>query len=185
MSSRLLQVLLALSLLLNTFVLVGFVYRSWIAPPSFEHPPPPPPPGPRPSILEMVTHDIELDETQREATKPVLDRYATARQERVRELQKLREQMVAEYKKPTVDLARIDALIDQITKLRAEFEKDTFHALAEIEGQLKPAQRERMNQIMAERLSTPFGRQPGRPPGPPPGGLPPGGPPGPPRPPPQ
>ena len=36
MSSRLMQVLLALSLLLNTFVLVGFVYRSWIAPPPFE-----------------------------------------------------------------------------------------------------------------------------------------------------
>ena len=31
---RLIQVLLALSLLLNTFVLAGFVYRSWIAPPA-------------------------------------------------------------------------------------------------------------------------------------------------------
>jgi len=38
MSSRLIQVLLALSLLLNTFVLVGFVYRSWIVPPPFERP---------------------------------------------------------------------------------------------------------------------------------------------------
>ena len=36
MSSRLMQVLLALSLLLNTFVLAGFVYRSWIEPPAFE-----------------------------------------------------------------------------------------------------------------------------------------------------
>ena len=45
MSSRLIQLLLALSLLLNTFVLVGFVYRSWIEPPAFErHAPPPPPP---------------------------------------------------------------------------------------------------------------------------------------------
>ncbi|MEA2853200.1 MAG: hypothetical protein QOE02_3219, partial [Rhodospirillaceae bacterium] len=34
MSSRLIQVLLALSLLLNTFVLAGFVYRSWIEPPA-------------------------------------------------------------------------------------------------------------------------------------------------------
>jgi Spy/CpxP family protein refolding chaperone len=181
MSSRLLQVLLALSLLLNTFVLVGFVYRSWIAPPTFEHPPPPPPPGQRPSAFESVTRDLELDDAQRQALKPVFDRYASARQERVREIQKLREQMVAEYKKPSVDLARVDELIDKLTKLRAEFEKDTLHSLAQVEGQLKPDQRERMNQILAERLATPFGRQPGRPPGPP---GPPGGPPGPPRPPP-
>ena len=33
MSSRLTQLLLALSLLLNCFALAGFVYRSWIAPP--------------------------------------------------------------------------------------------------------------------------------------------------------
>lgn len=168
MSSRLLQVSLALSLLLNTFVLAGFVYRSWIEPPTFEHPPPPPPPGQRPSALEAVTHDIQLDDAQREALKPVLDRYTTARRERWREIQKLREQMAAEYKKPAVDLAYIDTLIDQLTRLRAEFEKDTLHSLAQMEGQLKPEQRQRMYQILAERLATPFGgRPPGAPPGPP------------------
>jgi len=43
----------ALSLLLNTFVLVGFIYRSWIEPPPLERPASsPPPPGQRPSALE-------------------------------------------------------------------------------------------------------------------------------------
>ena len=68
MSSRLTQVLLALSLLLNTFVLMGFVYRSWIAPPQFERPTPPPP-GQRPSALETVTHDLNLDDSQRQALR--------------------------------------------------------------------------------------------------------------------
>jgi Spy/CpxP family protein refolding chaperone len=167
MSSRWLQLLLALSLLLNTFVLAGFVYRSWIMPPGFERtgPPPPPPPGQRPSALEMVTHELDLDDTQKHALKAVFDQYSTARRDRVREIQKLREQIAAEYRKPAVDLARLDSLVDELTKLRAEFQKETFHALAQVEGQLKPEQRQRMHQVMADRLSAPFGRPPGNPPG--------------------
>ena len=46
MSSRLTQVLLALSLLLNCFVLAGFVWRTWIEPPAL-HRAGGPPPGPR------------------------------------------------------------------------------------------------------------------------------------------
>jgi Spy/CpxP family protein refolding chaperone len=174
MSTRWLQLLLALSLLLNTFVLMGFVYRSWIEPPPMEHPgPPPPPPGPRPSPLETLVHDLDLDASQRQALKTVFDQYTEDRRERVREIQKLREQIAAEYRKPTVDLARLDTLVDQVTKLRAEFQKEMFHALAQVEGQLRPEQRQRMHQMMADRLSTPFGRppantagQPGPPPGP-------------------
>ncbi|MBV8193540.1 MAG: Spy/CpxP family protein refolding chaperone [Alphaproteobacteria bacterium] len=161
MSTRWLQVLLALSLLLNTFVLAGFVYRSWIMPPAFEHSgPPPPPPGPRPSALEMVTHELDLDDTQRQALKAVFDQYAEDRRERIREIQKLREQIAAEYRKPTVDLAKLDSLVDQLTKLRAEFQKEMFHALAQVEGQLRPEQRQRMHQMMADRLGAPFGRPP-------------------------
>jgi Spy/CpxP family protein refolding chaperone len=162
MSSRLLQVLLALSLLLNAFVLAGFIYRSWIEPPPFEHAPPPPlPPGQRPSPVEMITRDLNLDDGQRQALRTVFDQYAAARRERVREIQKLREQIATEYKRPTVDMAHVDTLIDQLTMLRAEFQKETLHALNQIESQLKPEQRERMHEILAERLSTPP-----RPPGP-------------------
>ena len=161
MSSRLLQVLLALSLLLNTFVLMGFVYRSWIAPPQFERPTPPPP-GQRPSALETVTHDLNLDDSQRQALRGVFDQYATTRRERLREIQKLRDQLSAEYKRPTIDMARVDTLIDQLTKLRADMQKETLRSFTQLETQLKPEQRERMHQILAERLAAPFTpRQPG------------------------
>jgi Spy/CpxP family protein refolding chaperone len=156
MSSRLLQVLLALSLLLNTFVLMGFVYRSWIAPPPFERPMPPPPPGQRPSALETVTHDLNLDDSQRQALRGVFDQYATTRRERLREIQKLRDQLAAEYKRPTIDMARVDTLIDQLTKLRADMQKETLRSFTQLETQLKPEQRERMHQILAERLAAPF-----------------------------
>jgi Spy/CpxP family protein refolding chaperone len=159
MSSRLTQVLLALSLLLNTFVLMGFVYRSWIAPPQFERPMPPPP-GQRPSALETVTHDLNLDDSQRQALRGVFDQYATTRRERLREIQKLRDQLAAEYKRPTIDMARVDTLIDQLTKLRADMQKETLRSFTQLETQLKPEQRERMHQILAERLAAPFTPRP-------------------------
>ena len=159
MSSRLIQVLLALSLLLNTFVLMGFVYRSWIAPPQFERPTPPPP-GQRPSALETVTHDLNLDDSQRQALRGVFDQYATTRRERLREIQKLRDQLAAEYKRPTIDMARVDALIDQLTRLRADMQKETLRSFTQLETQLKPEQRERMHQILAERLAARFTPRP-------------------------
>lgn len=164
MSSRLMQVLLALSLLLNTFVLVGFVYRSWIAPPPFERPAPPP--GPRPNPLEAVTHDLNLDDGQRQALRAVFEQHAAVRRERLREIQKLREQLAGEYKRPTFDMAKVDGLIDQLTKLRADMQKETLRSFAQLEAQLKPEQRERMHQILAERLAAPpMGRPPGGGPG--------------------
>jgi Spy/CpxP family protein refolding chaperone len=159
MSTRWLQLLLALSLLLNTFVLVGFVYRSWIVPPAVEHPRPPP--WPRPSALEMAAHDLELDDAQREALKKVLDQYAAERRERFREIQKLREQIAAEYRKPTIDLARLDALVDQNTRVWAELQREMFGALAQVEDKLNPDQRQHLHQMMADRLSNPFGRTTG------------------------
>jgi Spy/CpxP family protein refolding chaperone len=160
MSSRLLQLLLALSLLLNTFVLVGFVYRSWIAPPPFERPMAPPP-GPRPSPLEAITHDLNLDDAQRQALRGVFEQHSVSRRERFREIQKLREQLGVEYKRPTIDMAKVDSLIDQLTKLRAEMQKDTLRSITELEAHLKPEQRERMHLLLAERLAgPPIGRPP-------------------------
>jgi Spy/CpxP family protein refolding chaperone len=174
MSSRMMQILLALSLLLNTFVLAGFVYRSWIAPPAFEHlPPPPPPPGPRASPLEMVARELDLDEGQRAKLRGVIDQYAATRRDRQREIQKLRDQVAAEYRRPTIDMARIDPIIEQLARLRIEQQKETLHSFAQFEPQLTPQQRERMHHILAERLAgPPWPRPPG--PGPGPGG--PGGP---------
>src|SRR5438132_947548 len=114
MSSRLLRVLLGLSLLLNTFVLAGFVYRSWIAPPPFERHAQPS--GPRPSAAETVMHEVGLDDSQRQALRPALDRYLTERRERMREIQKLRDEIAGEYKQPTVDMTRVDGQVDKLAR---------------------------------------------------------------------
>jgi Spy/CpxP family protein refolding chaperone len=179
MPSHLIKVLLGLSLLLNCFVLAGFVYRSWVAPPAFEAQPPPPPrppPGMRPSPLEIIIRDLALDDGQREALGGKMDRYVAARRDRYREIQKVREQLAAELRQPQIDVTRIDGLVDQVARLRGDQWKESLHTAAEFEPALRPEQRERLHAFLAERYG---GAPPPRPPGTPgasaaPGGRPPG-----------
>jgi Spy/CpxP family protein refolding chaperone len=171
MSSRLTQVLLALSLLLNCFVLAGFVYRSWVAPP---HWPgrmggPPGQPGFR-SPLDALSQDLKLDDAQKQALKDLFEQYSTARRERFREIQKVREAMSVELQKPEFDTAKIDALVEQMTRLRAEQQKENLHSIAQLAPHLRPEQREELHKILAERYGGGWGgRAPGgpRPPRPP------------------
>ncbi|MGQ3301797.1 Spy/CpxP family protein refolding chaperone [Reyranella sp.] len=176
MNSRLLHALLALSLLLNTFVLVGFVYRSWIAPPSEMYPPPPPrggpgqpgqPGGPRFNPVEMVVRDLGLDGEQRQRMKDLFDRYANERRERLRQIQQVREQTGIEIGRTPVDMAKIDGLIDQVSQLRAEQQKETLRTLMELQPSLRPDQRERLLELLVDRVAPPPA-----PPRPPAGGPP-------------
>lgn len=153
MSSRLFQVLLALSLLLNAFFVAGFVFRGWIAPLPFERSLPPP--GPRPGTVEMVMNEVKLDDRQREAVQGVIEQYSTARRERIGEIRKLREEIVAEYKRSPIDEARVDPLIERLGRLRVEQQRETLRSLAQVEAQLKPDQRARMHQALVERLTWP------------------------------
>jgi Spy/CpxP family protein refolding chaperone len=163
---RLLPVALILSLLLNAFFVAGFVFRSWIAPLPFEQRTPPPLPtlGARPSVLEVVASDVSLDDGQRQALRGVFEQHSNARRERFREIQKVREQIIAEYKRTPLDQARLAPLIDRLGDLRADQQKETVRALAELESQLKPDQRQRLHQALVDRLSGPPPRQPGAPP---------------------
>src|SRR3990167_5904974 len=177
MTNRLIQLLLGLSLLLDTFVLAGFVYRSWIVPPPpFDmRPPMPPPPGPRPSPVEALIRDLGLDEAQRQALRGLVDQYAAARRERSQEIQKVRAQTADEMRQPEFDMAKVEALVDRVVVLRAEQQKANLRTVVELEPKLRPEQRERLRLILAERLA---GSRPPPPPGgPPPGGPPPGAPP--------
>lgn len=183
MTSRLIQMLLGLSLLLNAFVLAGFVYRSWIDPPlEMQGMPPPPPPrgmpgqpgqpaGPRLNPVEMVAQDLVLDAEQRKVMQALFDQYAKARRDRLQEIQQLREQTSAELRKSSVDMTKVDALIDQVSRLRAEQQKETLRTLTQLEPSLRPEQRERLQRLMVERIVPP--PPPPRPPG--------GGPPRPPQ----
>jgi Spy/CpxP family protein refolding chaperone len=154
MSARLTQVLLALSLLLNCFVLAGFVYRSWIEPPHQQRPAGPP--GPRGmSPLEALAQDLQLDSSQRQELRSVFDHYADARRERFREIQKVRDAMVTELQKPEFDMAKIDPLIDQITELRRDAQKQNMRSIAELASKLKPEQRTKLHKILADRYGNP------------------------------
>jgi Spy/CpxP family protein refolding chaperone len=164
MNSRLLQVLLGLSLLLNTFVLVGFVYRSWIAPPPFEMHRPPPgmpgqpgaPGGPRFNPVEMVAHDLVLDAEQRKVMQGLFDQYAKERRERLQAIGRLREQTSAEMVRTPLDLAKIDTLIDQVSQLRAEQQKETLRTLTQLQPSLRPDQLERFQKVLVERIASPM-----------------------------
>ena len=153
MGGRLIQLLLALSLLLNTFVLAGFVYRSWIAPP-FEHrgPPPPPPSG---GPLEAMARDLGLDDNQRKALRDVFEKNQAERRQRIRQIQQVREETGAELRKTPVDLAKLDALVDQVSKMRGEAQKENLRAILDLETQLTPQQREKLHTILAERYINP------------------------------
>jgi Spy/CpxP family protein refolding chaperone len=180
MTSRLVQILLGLSLLLNTFVLVGFVYRSWIAPPPFAMHPPRPgmsgqpgqPGGPRLNPVEMVAHDLALDAEQRKVMQGLFDQYAKERRERLQAIGRLREQTGLEMARTPLDLAKIDELVDQVSQLRAEQQKETLRTLIELQPSLRPDQRERLQKLLVDRLASPF---------PPPPRPPAGGPPRPPQ----
>jgi|GEM_PF-644955 len=183
MTSRLIQILLGLSLLLNTFVLAGFIYRSWIVPPFDMHEVPPPPRGapgapgqpggPRPNPVEMVVRDLDLDASQRKVMQDLFDEYAKERRERLQAIARLREQTAVEISRKPLDMAKIDALVDQVSQLRAEQQKETLRTLTQLEPSLRPDQRERLQRLLIDRVASP--------PPPPPPHRPPGG--GPPRPP--
>ncbi|WP_421999168.1 periplasmic heavy metal sensor [Reyranella sp.] len=168
MSWRWVSVLLALSVLLNAFFVAGFVFRGWIAPLPFEERRPPPPPGPRPSPLDMLAKEVDLDAGQRDALRAVFDHYTVSRRERLREIQKVREEIVAEHRKVPLDPVRIDPLIDRLSQLRADQQKDTLQALAQVEARLRPDQAARLHDVLADRLSGPPWRGPARPGRPPP-----------------
>ncbi len=170
---RLITVALALSLLLNGFFIAGFVYRGWVAPLPFEQrlplpPPPPPPPGGRPSPLEAVAGALNLDPGQRQTLQGVFEQHSLTRRDRSREIQQIREQIVAEYRRIPLDQSRLDLLIDKLGDLRADQQKETLRALVQLEAQLNPEQRVKMHQILVDRvLASPWSRPPSGPPPPP------------------
>jgi Spy/CpxP family protein refolding chaperone len=172
MNSRLVQLLLALSLLLNCFVLAGFFYRSWIAPPFGEHAGGPPSPGGRPGApFEMMMNDLKLDDAQRKAMHDGFEKNTADRRERLHQIQLLREQTGDVLKKQPIDFAKLDSLIEQIAKLRGEQQKANLRGILEMDEHLTPQQRERMHEILADRYLG-FGGpgRPGRPWGSGPGG---------------
>ncbi len=165
MTMRLMQIVLAMSLLLNMFVLAGFVYRSWIAPPPTElaakRSPAPHSAGLPPSLVEGMARELGLDDGQRAALLAVFEKAAADRRRRVRDIQQVRDEAAAELRKPEVDLARIDGLVDKVSRLRGEQQRENLRAVLQFEPQLTPQQRERLRSVLADRMVGPSPRPPG------------------------
>jgi Spy/CpxP family protein refolding chaperone len=167
MSSRITQVLLGLSLLLNAFVLAGFVVNTWFEPPHrpFAGGRPPPGQGRWPNPLEMLAQDLKLDATQKKAVQPIIDEYGNSRRDRWRDIGKIREEMSVELQKPSFDWAKVDGLVDQMTVLRAEQQKQNLRSVEQMASKLPPEKQAELHKILGERYG---GRRPGpRPPRPP------------------
>jgi len=60
--------------------------------------------------------------------------------------------MGEELKKPTFDMNRIDALVDQMTSLRADLQKQSLAAIAQFADRIRPDQRQQLQTILAERF---------------------------------
>jgi len=153
-SLRVTQVLLGLSLLLNVFVLAGFVFHSWYEPPrrQFGSGPPAPGEGSRwGNPLESLVQDLKLDEAQKKDMQPVIDQYAKTRRERWRDIGKIREAMSAELQKPAFDMVKIDALVDQMTVMRAEQQKENLRAIEQMAAKLKPDKQAELHKMLGER----------------------------------
>jgi Spy/CpxP family protein refolding chaperone len=170
-SLRITQVLLGLSLLLNAFVLAGFVFHSWFEPPHPRFAGGPPPPGQQRwgNPLEALAGDLKLEDSQKKELQPLFDAYTNSRRERFQDIGKVREEMTAELKKSPFDMAKIDSLVDQMMALRVDLQKQNLRAIDQLASKLKPEQRDELHKILAERYGRPGpggprGPRPPRPP---------------------
>jgi Spy/CpxP family protein refolding chaperone len=155
MASRLTQLLLALSLLLNAFVLAGFIYRSWIAPPT-EHQMVGPPPGQGPrGPLEQMAAELKLNDEQRGALREVFEKNQADRRQRIQDIQQIREQTGAELRKDPIDWNKVDTLVDQMTRLRGDAQRENLRAIVNLETHLTPQQRQQLHAILADRFINP------------------------------
>jgi Spy/CpxP family protein refolding chaperone len=153
-SLRATQVALGLSLLLNVFVLAGFVFHSWFepAPRAATGGPSTPGQGNRwGNPLEALVQDLKLDEDQKRDVQPIIEQYANIRRDRWRDIGKIRDAMSAELQKPAFDMPRIDALVDQMTVLRAEQQKENLRAIEQMSAKLKPEKRAELHKMLGER----------------------------------
>src|SRR6185503_4119255 len=98
-----------------------------------------------------LVQDLKLDEAQKKDVQPVIDQYAKTRRERWRDIGKIREAMSAELQKPAFDMVKIDALVDQMTVMRAEQQKENLRAIEQMAAKLKPDQQAELHKILAER----------------------------------
>ena len=90
--------------------------------------------------------------------QPIIDEYGNSRRDRWRDIGKIREAMATELLKPSFDWTRIDALIDQMTVLRVEQQKQNLRSVEQMASKLPSDRQAELHKILADR----YGGQPWR-----------------------
>ena len=109
-------------------------------------------------VIEQLAHDLKLDEAQKKAVQPIIDDYGNGRRDRWRDIGKIREAMSVELQKPNFDWTRIDALIDQMTVLRVDQQKQNLRAVEQMALKLPSDKQAELHKVLGER----YGGQPWR-----------------------
>jgi hypothetical protein len=83
---------------------------------------------------------------------------------RMRELRQIRDRVVVELRKERTDFTVVDPLIDRVTTLRGDIQKDGLRTADQIAITLRPEQRERFRELVIARTLVPgTGGRPGGP----------------------
>lgn len=151
MRARLPWILFAVSLILNVFVVGGFLYTRHVADR-------PPPGGP----VWMAARSLELDDAQKEAFRQLRAEGRRNFEEMRETMRPLRERLTGELAKPAPDFATVDRLIDEISVAETIKQKAMARTVQRFVDTLRPEQRAQFHRAVQEQVSRRF-PEPGKP----------------------
>jgi hypothetical protein len=155
-------ILFGLSFALNVFVIGGFFYTKHYGPPWG---------GERGRWIERLDNNwpdaLKLDQNQERAFRQAAREMRLRNAGRVSELAQIRQQIVTELRKDTLDYGLIDPMIERAAVIRGDIQKDGIRTADQMAAALRPEQRERFREAVIARTQAvlgPGGRHTRRPP---------------------
>jgi uncharacterized membrane protein len=149
-------ILLGLSVALNVFFIGGFFYARHFGPPWGDGP------GHFDRRDDATLADLNLDPGQQRTARQALRDMRQRNFARLRELRQVRERVIVELRKERTDFAVVDPLIDRVTTLRGDIQKDGLRTAEQISATLRPEQREKFREFVIARTLVPgAGGRPG------------------------
>ncbi len=146
MKNKLLTFGLILLFVVNISALVTFAYNRWVKPPSKFHPP---------SSVEsapLMPRQLSLSHEQLKCFGDIRSSYEAEIQEIQAQIQEKRRTLVGEMKKDSPDMASIDKLIEEISRLQVEMQKKAVLNLFKEKEVLTPEQREKFFRLFEDHV---------------------------------
>jgi len=138
--TRLLKILLLVSLAFNAAFVVGYLSRSLSAAPA----------DTPEAAAELVSRKLDLDERQRQAFLALRKESHSRKRELRQAIALARERLVAEQCKPQPDPNTIRALKTDLNELRQTYRDLSFHQTNRFLKLLKPKQRRRVHDLLSK-----------------------------------